>query len=118
MLYFLRSSCRPFLSLASLPLPPQPQLASLCSNAPSAAALPFMRPPLATHQVRDWSEAARIEEPFQRASLKTLFRRLRWSPDGQFLCCPHAYKKPVNIAVVLRRPLQGSTWQQECDFVG
>lgn len=77
-----------------------------------------MRPPLATHQVRDWSEAARIEEPFQRASLKTLFRRLRWSPDGQFLCCPHAYKKPVNIAVVLRRPLQGSTWQQECDFVG
>ena len=43
---------------------------------------------------RDWSEAARIEAPFQRSTAKTLFRRLDWSPDGQFLCCPHAFKKP------------------------
>ena len=67
---------------------------------------------------RDWKEAARVDEPFQRTSQKTLFRRLGWSPDGQFLCCPHAFKKPVNIAVVLRRPASGSEWMQECDFVG
>ena len=70
---------------------------------------------------RDWTEAARIEAPFQRSTAKTLFRRLTWSPDGQFLCCPHAFKKPVNIAVVLRRP-SGQPgedgWAQECDFVG
>lgn len=64
------------------------------------------------------SQVARVEEPFQRTSQKTLFRRLSWSPDGQFLCCPHAFKKPVNIAVVLRRPASGSEWAEECDFVG
>ena len=70
---------------------------------------------------RDWTEAARIEAPFQRSTAKTLFRRLAWSPDGQFLCCPHAFKKPVNIAVVLRRPSGqpgDDGWAQECDFVG
>ena len=35
------------------------------------------------------------------------------SPDGQFLCCPHAFKKPVHIAVVLRRPKSGNAWAQE-----
>ena len=41
----------------------------------------------------------------------------RFSPDGQFLVCPHAFKRPAHIAVVMKRPL-GSTWRQECDFVG
>ena len=63
-------------------------------------------------------QAARIEEPFQRSTHKTLFRRLSWSPDGQFLCCPHAFKRPANIAVVLRRPAADAGWVQECDFVG
>ena len=70
---------------------------------------------------RDWTEAARIEAPFKGSTSKTLFRRLAWSPDGQFLCCPHAFKKPVNIAVVLRRPsgtAGDNDWAQECDFVG
>ena len=67
---------------------------------------------------REWRETARVAAPFERTSQKTLFRRLGWSPDGQFLCCPHAFKKPVNIAVVLRRPTSGSEWEQECDFVG
>ena len=65
-----------------------------------------------------WVQAARIEEPFQRSTHKTLFRRLSWSPDGQFLCCPHAFKRPANIAVVLRRPAADAGWVQECDFVG
>lgn len=104
---------------------------------------------------RDWTQVARVEEPFHRASFKTLFRRPCWSPDGQFLCCAllractsglcmptdeiscahppppppnphpthppagtHAVKKPADIAVVLRRPAEGSTWAEECDFVG
>ena len=70
---------------------------------------------------RDWSEAARVEAPFQRSTGKTLFRRLTWSPDGQFLCCPHAFKKPANIGVVLRRPTGtagNDEWAEECDFVG
>ena len=68
---------------------------------------------------RDWQPVARIEEPFQRTSQKTLFRRLGFSSDGQFLCCPHAYKKPANIAVVHRRPAgAGQEWPHECDFVG
>ena len=99
--------------LPLLPLLPLPSLALPLGSSTARLALPRAR-----RQVRDWSEAARVEEPFQRSSLKTLFRRLHWSPDGQFLCCPHAFKKPVNIAVVLRRPLEGTDWQQECDFVG
>ena len=67
---------------------------------------------------RDWQESARIEEPFERSTNKTLFRRLSWSPDGQFLCCPHAFKKPMNIAVVMRRAQERGAWVQECDFVG
>ena len=67
---------------------------------------------------REWRPAARIEAPFQRTSQKTLYRRLCWSGDGQFLCCPHAFKKPVNIATVLKRPAAGSEWKEECDFVG
>ncbi|KAL1500118.1 hypothetical protein AB1Y20_012791 [Prymnesium parvum] len=73
---------------------------------------------VAVWKVRDWSEAARVTTPFERSSNKTLFRRLCWSPDGQFLCCPHAYKSPANIAVVLRRPRDENAWEQECDLVG
>ena len=53
-------------------------------------------PYLDAHAVRAVApiDVARIEEPFQRTSQKTLFRRLGFSSDGQFLCCPHAYKKP------------------------
>lgn len=42
------------------------------------------------------------------------------SPDGQFLCAPHAYKKPAHIAAVLRRPtgVDTSAWTPEVDFVG
>ena len=34
------------------------------------------------------------------------------------MCCPHAFKKPVNIAVVLKRPRDGNEWSEACDFVG
>jgi len=53
----------------------------------------------------DWTLVRRVEAPFQRATEKTLFRRPGWSPDGSFLCCPHAFKRPEHIAVVLRRPV-------------
>lgn len=55
---------------------------------------------------RDWTQVKRVEAPFQKATEKTLFRRPGWSPDGQFLCCPHAFKRPIHIAVVLRRPVR------------
>ena len=67
---------------------------------------------------REWRQAAKIESPFQRTSQKTLFRRLGWAPDGQHLCCPHAFKKPVNVAVALCRPTSGTAWVEACDFVG
>ena len=54
---------------------------------------------------REWSQANKVERPFERTSQKTLFRRLSWSHDGQILCCPHAYKKPVHIAVAFDRPV-------------
>lgn len=70
-------------------------------------------------ETREWSEAGRCEKPFERSSQKTLFRRLGWSPDGQYLACPHAYKKPAHLGIVLKRPAAaGEPIVDECDFVG
>jgi len=62
----------------------------------------------------DWTQVAKVEEPYQQSMGATFSLRLCWSPDGKAVTTCNSYKKPSHTASVLER----STWGSNFDFVG
>eukprot|EP00126_Sphaerothecum_destruens_P010241 Sdes_comp20699_c0_seq1m16303 len=66
-------------------------------------------------RTKDWKIEKKITDPFQESSGTTIFRRLDWSPDGQFLIAAHAKNNVVcSVATILLR----DSWLKQCDLVG
>lgn len=62
----------------------------------------------------DWTQVAKVEEPYQASMGATFSMRLCWSPDGKAVTTCNSYKKPSHTASVLER----GTWGSNFDFVG
>ena len=62
----------------------------------------------------DWTQVAKVEEPYQASMGATFSMRLCWSPDGKAVTTCNSYKKPSHTASVLER----GTWSSNFDFVG
>ena len=62
----------------------------------------------------DWTQVAKVEEPYQASMGATFSMRLCWSPDGKAVTTCNAYKKPSHTAAALER----GTWGDNFNFVG
>lgn len=62
----------------------------------------------------DWTQVAKVEEPYQASMGATFSMRLCWSPDGKAVTTCNSYKKPSHTASVLER----GSWGSNFDFVG
>ena len=62
----------------------------------------------------DWTQVAKVKEPYKASMGATFSMRLCWSPDGKAVTTCNSYKKPSHTASVLER----STWESNFDFVG
>lgn len=62
----------------------------------------------------EWALLRRLEEPLLNSPDRAMFRRLSWSPDGQFVCLSAANKMGKPVGMVLRR----GSWDSVADLVG
>jgi len=62
----------------------------------------------------NWKAECTLTEPMQGCSDETIFRRLSWSPDGNFLCISCATKAGKPTGMVLKR----GCWSSIADLVG
>eukprot|EP01135_Chromosphaera_perkinsii_P010628 Nk52_evm28s2192 gene=Nk52_evmTU28s2192 len=65
-------------------------------------------------RTKDWKIESKITEPFEETSGTVFFRRLDWSPDGQFIVTAHSKNEIAPVASVILR----DDWTKRCDFVG
>eukprot|EP00741_Cyanophora_paradoxa_P018977 tig00021108_g18320.t1 len=63
----------------------------------------------------DWSAHEHVRKPFRNAIGSILFRRLSWSPDGEYVATTNAFKKPSHVASILAR---SKGFEVSHDFVG
>lgn len=75
-------------------------------------------------RVRDWQMEGKTEKPFRNAPDETMFLRLSWSPDGQYIAGTNAFVKKKNSCALLERPKGGAgsgdngEWKSSLQFVG
>lgn len=55
-------------------------------------------------RVRDWKMESKTQKPFKQAPDETMFLRLSWSPDGQYIAGTNAYINKKNACALLERP--------------
>ena len=75
-------------------------------------------------RVRDWKMESKTHKPFKHAPDETMFLRLSWSPDGQYIAGTNAYIKKKNACALLERPkgeavhVDSGEWKSTLQFVG
>ena len=62
----------------------------------------------------DWTQVAKVKDPYKASMGATFSMRLCRSPDGKAVTTCNSYKKPSHTASVLER----GTWDSNFDFVG
>jgi protein HIRA/HIR1 len=72
-------------------------------------------------RVRDWKLEVRNVKPYEKAPDETMFLRLSWSPDGQYLATTNSFLKNENMCVLLARAsdtADSPEWNSKVRFKG
>jgi hypothetical protein len=72
-------------------------------------------------RVRDWKMEVKNVKPFEKAPDETMFLRLSWSPDGQYLATTNGFVKTENVCALLARTsgtAENPEWNSKLRFKG